>query len=47
MSPRTERADNRFVMVTDFQQTADCYYLLIHNIPYGKFKSVLPIYPHG
>ena len=36
-----------FVMITNIQQTADCYYLLIHNIPNGKFKSVLPIYPHG
>ena len=36
-----------FVMITNIQQTADCYYLLVHNIPNGKFKSVLPIYPHG
>lgn len=34
-------------MVTNIQQAADGNYLLIHNVPDRKLKSILAIYPHG
>ena len=34
------------VMVANIQQSAHGYYLFVHYVPNGKFKSVLSVYPY-